>query len=292
VPFDIISDLHLTLEKLRSFPLLIVAGTQYMSRDNVETIRQYVEQGGSLIFTHHSAFGDATGRLLDSPLLGLIKPLGASDHLVDFVKPAFPTGDTRFKVREFEHFALPPGGEVLATYTPPCIDVTDTEWVAHQPMPGIDTDQPAVVLGRSGRGKFIYIGCRLFKEYLRHDHPALRHMIRHCIDKLMTQQVHVKAPRVVEAVFARKGDTFKVFLINGITSKPCAQPSWSDEGLAFHANIDEIIPIHGIEIELRGFDVRAASNLAGVSLPVSGECVHVPQIGLYDVITIKATRRT
>jgi hypothetical protein len=292
VPFDIISDRHFSLESLQEFALLVVPGTEFLGDKQVNAITQYVKQGGNVLFSGRSAFGDDVGHPRLQKAFGIIEPLGPSEHLVDFIKPTFPTGETRFKVKAFEHFKPEPGAEVLAIYTPPCMDVTETEWVAHQPMPGIDTDKPAAVLGQFGNGKYVYFGCDIFRDYLSQDHPAMREMIRKCIERLSAPRVRVQAPRVVEAVFTRRDEGFTIFLISGITSKPCAQPSWHSGQFIFHANIDDAIPIHDIRIELKGYEIHSAINLAGTALKITGDSIHVPKLGLYDAITICATDRS
>lgn len=286
VPFDIVSEIRLDADVLSRFSLLVISGTQYISPENADIIKEYVRRGGNLMFCYRTAFADAMGKPYDMKAFGMVNPTGKSSHLVDFIRPHVPVGDVRFKVRGFETFEAPDDAEFLAAYTPPCIDVTQTQWVAHQPMPGLDTEDPAIVLGNYGQGKFIYFGCRIFKEYLSQDYPAIRSLVRQCIEKMISPKVRVEASRAIEAVFARAGNTFKVFLINGLTSKPCAQLSAAERPI-FHANIDEIIPIHDITIEMNGFAVRSASNLAGQQLDAAEGRVKVPTIDLYDVITIE-----
>jgi hypothetical protein len=94
---------------------------------------------------------------------------------------------------------------------------------------------------------------------------------------------------MLEAVYARAGDTFKVFLINGITSKPCAHvaPNMEQE-FVFHVNIDEVVPMSDIVVEMNGFRILGATDMSGTPLTVlGGDSVEVPHIGLYDVITIE-----
>lgn len=294
-PFDIISDTYVTLERLQQFPLLIVPDTTCLSKDVRETILQYVRAGGNLLLCHRSATADEMGRALlqDEQAFGFVRLLGASSHLVEFVRPVVKDihedlSACRLKIKGSERFAAPSGAEVLATRTPPCIDVTATEWVAHRPMPGIDTDEPAVALAACGKGKFIYWGSRIFKEYLLQDHPPIREFVDYCIRRLVTPTIEVAGPRMLEAVYARKENTFKVFLINGITSKPCMhQAPNSEEEFAFHVNIDEIVPIHDVTIEMRNRKIVTATDIAGRLLKHADGRVYLPRVALYDVVTVE-----
>lgn len=292
MPFDMISDIHLSIEALKRFQLLIVPNTNYITERNRGIIKQYVEEGGNLLFCYHSAFGDEMGRDIEGKAFGMLQPTGSSGQKVDFVKPVYAEADrdmaeTRLKVKGFETFNAPADAEVLATYTPPCIDVTPELWVAHRPMPGADTDRPAGILGRCGKGQFIYWGARVFKEYLYQNHPAIRQFAAYCIERLVDNRVRTRAPRTVEAVYVRDGSTFKILLINGTSSKACAHmPANMEDELIFHTNIDELIPIHDIEIEMKGFKIVGAENLAGESLIFSVDGVSLPRLDLYDVVIV------
>jgi hypothetical protein len=88
LPFDFVNENYLTIERLRQFQLLIIPNANYLSKSQREAIKQYVKEGGNLLFSHRTA------------------------------------------------------------------------------LPGMDSDEAGVVLGNCGKGRFIYWGCRFFKEYL------------------------------------------------------------------------------------------------------------------------------
>jgi hypothetical protein len=286
--FDMIDSRRLTLDRLNRFKLVIVPFCQYLDAKARQAIQEYVRNGGRLLFCYRSGFADDMGRPLKEKAFGLVIPTEASAHVVDFLKPSFAVDDVRVKVKGFQHFRILDQAEILATYTPPNIDVTPTEWSSHEPSPGTDTDLPGIVLAPCSEGEFVYIGARIFKEYLHQDLISIRQSVVHCIERLMQPTVSVQAPRVVEAIYASRGDTLKVFLINGITGKPCGQeglPGVSG-GLILHTNIDEVIPIHDIRVSVLSRTVREARDLSGKPLRVEGNTIHVPQLMQYDVVTV------
>lgn len=287
--FDVVDCRRISAETLKKYSLLVIPRGRCLDGETREGVKAYVEAGGAVLFCHRTGFADEDGRALEEPLLGLVEPLGDSGHKINFIKPCFELADTRVKVKEFEAFRAPDGAEILATYTPPCIDVTATQWVSHQPGPGVDSGAAAVVLGRCGRGRFAYAGARVFREYLEQDQPSIRGLIRHCVERLAAPRLGVAAPRSVEAVYCRKGSELRVFLINGTMGKPCAQvpmPGISD-AFCMHMNLDEIIPLADMRVRFRGATIKSGRNLAGESLPVSGDSVVLPRLGLYDVVTLE-----
>jgi len=288
LPFDMVSDFRLTREQLDRTSTLIVPCSEYLDDSTCAMISDWVEDGGNLLFGYRTAFGDEDGGVRRKPGFGLIETLGASDHKIDFMLPTFFEEVERIKLRGFERFKTPGGAEILATYTPPCFEVTEREWVAHQPSPGPDSDEPAAVLARHGQGAFIYLGCRLFRDYLIQEHGSVRRFVEYCLQRLAKPRVSVHAPRMVEAVFAENDDSLKVFLINGITGKPCGQlPSAASKTpYLMHVNIDDIVPVHDIRVEIVGRPVRSARSFDGVPLTVVGSTVTLPELGLYGGITI------
>jgi len=287
--FDVVDCRRISAEVLEKYSLLVIPRTCCLDGETAAAIRAYVEAGGGVFFCHRTAFADENGRPAAEPGFGFVESLGDSGHKINFIKPCFESPDTRVKVKEFQSFRAPEDAEILATYTPPCIDVTATQWVSHQPGPGLDTGEPAVILGRHGRGRFVYAGARIFREYLEQDQPSIRGLIRHCIERLATPRLRVTAPRSVEAVYCRKESELRVFLINGTMGKPCAHvpmPGISD-GFCMHMNLDEVIPVADIRVQFKGATVKSARNLAGEPLAVSGDTVSLPRLDLYDVVTLE-----
>ena len=86
-PFDVVSENQLTLEDLAAFKLLIIPHARHLIPDAVDAVREYVRQGGRLLFTHHTA----TASLIPDPLaddsFGLVQIESIVDHPASFLQP-------------------------------------------------------------------------------------------------------------------------------------------------------------------------------------------------------------
>ena len=61
IPFDVLSEHNLTLDRLASYKVLVLPNTACMSDRLVQLIRQYVAAGGGLVATYESSLYDAWG---------------------------------------------------------------------------------------------------------------------------------------------------------------------------------------------------------------------------------------
>jgi hypothetical protein len=66
LPFDILVAPQLTAERLAGYKVLIVPNVVYMSEKQIDLIKQWIGDGGKLIFTYNTAARDEHTRLLDS----------------------------------------------------------------------------------------------------------------------------------------------------------------------------------------------------------------------------------
>ena len=292
-PFDVVTGEALNESELSKFRVLVVPNVVEMSTAQATTVRQYVERGGNLLFCYRSATLDEMGGELASPSFGLVKIKRDSDNQVSFVKPQWKLSNRYLRVVHV--CVIEPQGEydVAGTLVNPAIRVTATEWISHNVGPGEETAQPVIVLGRLGQGKFAYFAFRVFDEFVAQAAPALRESFEQGMGGLYEPSVWVVAPHVVETVFQQLDGELRLVLINGIHSKVVGGQMFGSQGKPGLVTLDEAVPVHGLEVKVRGRKVSEAYSLKGLRLRTTtrGEItsIAVPVVVQYEGIRIRMT---
>jgi len=276
-PFDLITAERLLERDFSGIKVIVVPYVRCLDPRLVETVRRWVAAGGTLVFGYRSAEWDNYARPLERKYFGLVGLSADNPDQVTFIRPSarFGLPDSYLRVHET---ALPESGNevsVLGTLTHPALKVTDREWVTHNVIPGEDTAQPVLIAGRFGNGRFIYSGCRFFKESREQGIGAYRVLIDRELRTSYMPAVSVRAPGVIDALYYRAPGEIRVVLLNSGSDRP------SGEGN--HVNIEEFIPV-SVEIEVRR-NISAAFDLHGNTLTVrrSGATtvVDVPSVYAY-----------
>jgi Beta-galactosidase len=183
------------------YKLLIVPGVAVMDPKSAQKIRDYVNNGGTVIMTGYSAFVDTTGQVFSTTRPGLLNDvfgirLGEFEETenmnelskiaykgkrirVDYNGKSIETESPRYDIIE------PKGAEVLANIT------------------SLDKDYPVITSNKFGKGKAIYIGLPVREEVLN---PLL--------DDLINELSIKKGPNVPQGVMARQIDKNHVLYLN------------------------------------------------------------------------------
>jgi hypothetical protein len=293
-PFDVISEDQLTSEGLASFKLLIIPHARHLLSEAVDAVRDYVQQGGRLLFTHLTA---TAGLLLPSlayASFGLVQIGTTMQHPASFLRPDrnHACGNTHLRVTDTLAFEAVHPARTIATHVPPNIDVTWDQWVSHNVAPGQESDHPSVVLGEAGAGQYIYCAPRLFAETIRQGLPAISAFLKTLLLDLYRPAIWVDAPKAVEVTYNRQGDDLVVVLVNGITNRPVRGGVMSLRDVASQDSIDEVIPLHGIQVHIRDRMILGAADRHGDPLTVSyahaahSSSVLLDRLDLVEIIRI------
>ena len=292
LPFDVLADSLVPETDLSSYRVILVANTVHATPQLVAALRQYVSDGGTLLFTHRTATLDFQAEPLAQPSFGFVSIVNEGSYLVSFIKPAIPVSDTRIRVEETVRFRTIGEVSLAATVTPPALEVTEDKWISHNVMPGLDSKRPAAVVGEFGQGRYIYLAPRLFKEYLMQDLPSIREFVLGLIMPHYQPSIWLEGPRAVEAVYQRQGDELVVTLINGLVDKPRAgghMPFGTVE--PGYVGMTETVPIVDLRLHLRGQRSIQASDLQGNALTVeAGEAettIEIPRLERYQLIRLR-----
>ena len=79
LPYEVLLDVDISVERLTNYRLLVLPNIKYLSREEIEAIEEYVLRGGRLIATDWSAVYDEQGQR--RPQCGLAKVYGPRVHL-------------------------------------------------------------------------------------------------------------------------------------------------------------------------------------------------------------------
>ncbi|MBI4024532.1 MAG: beta-galactosidase trimerization domain-containing protein [Verrucomicrobia bacterium] len=296
---DLILDGHLeNLDCFRRYRVLVLPNSACLSTRQVATLREFVKQGGVLISSFETSLCDEDGqRRGDFALADVfgvryrktvtLTPREWGQTVYDRDNVPVETPMLRIDDRNFRRNAaryvffganytrvsLSPGGAVVFASTVKPATTTDA-LLPGDPLQ--DTvESPAVVVNRYGRGHSVYFAPEVGRGFLQWPHPETRRLIAQMLD-LGRPTLRVKAPKIVEiTAFRHKGGNLAVHLVNlpFCTNRPPVPPI----GIPV---VDEVIPIHDIEVRLR--NARASK----VTLPISRRKPKVRREGTTLVITV------
>ena len=189
-----------------NYKLLFVPGHTVMDKITAGKIREYVNNGGTVIMTSNSAIVDTTGKVFAMARPGMLSDvfgirLGSFEETevmneisrkgykgkkleVTYNGKAVDTESLRFDLIDLK------GAEVLANIT------------------SLDKDYPIMTMNKYGKGKAIYVGL-----------PAKGDVLNGIVDDLIEELGIKKGPNVPSGVMARQIDD-KHFLYMNVSGEP------------------------------------------------------------------------
>jgi hypothetical protein len=291
-PYDVVAANPLAADDLVPFRLLIVPDVNYVSAADRQVVLDYLEKGGNVFLCGHCATFDEYGKLHADANFGLVKIAQETHAPRGFIKPSFPIGDERLKAADIVTVEPDESYQIMGRLIR--LSATRREGFPLEDVayPLETTDQPVIVIGRKGKGQFVYAGYRFFQEYHQQSLPVIADVFRHLVDGFYKPAVRVEAPTVVNAIYNQLGQELRIALVNGITAQPSStiNPA-SGDPINGYTNIVEVIPLSDLKILLRSKKVQQATNLMGEKLKVNlqegNTVITVPRLEQYDLISVQ-----
>ena len=215
ITMGVIMDESVSLDRLRTFPVVYVPNATILSDRETELFDRYVSGGGNLLITGLTGICDRYGNLQDrsmiSDLVGARLLRVHRDHPNNYVR--LPTtlyeGEGKFLLSD-----MPPGWPMLtwgpvAQFQPTDAKTYGELMTPHLPggrwdarMSPKEVVGPAVLIHRRGKGKVVYSPCAIDAAFVQdYRVPEHRNLIRNMVRYLNPHpQVVVQAPRNVEVV--------------------------------------------------------------------------------------------
>jgi len=277
IPFGVISKNN--LEDTSPYQVIILPNVLMLSEEEVEDIRRFVADGGSLY-----ASGGAPPALLDR-VFG-ISLEGETKERVTYIAPT-PKGRTLVMTEVDPNYPLAmfqpqvkarasDRDEVLATLTLPYTDPADGTKLAsiHSDPPGVTTDYAAVVYRAYGKGRVMWVSAPLETAEPGPHRRVFAQMVRQLVSRPFSFEAD--APGAVEVTLFHQPEK-KRFLVNVVNEQEQLPP----------------IPVFNATVRVRMNDkkaVRVALLPDGEPLPFAakGEYVEVtvPELNIFHMLMV------
>lgn len=286
IPYDVILDKDLNPQDLADYDLIVLPNSACLSQDQLDVLRDFVENGGALIATFETGRYDDKGvrhtRDL-SDLLGIEEVEGAMGTGVaeEYLKAVAPMGSIRngqflprpaysLKVREQD------GTHVLAKF----LESTGRVYLA----PKGESCYPGLILREYGKGKVAYLASLLGNSYTTlkiEDHELLA---RYMVEQVRNgeSEITVEAPPTVQVELRKQvrdgKERILIHLVNntGDMQRP----------------MTTLIPIYDIRVKIPKADassVRTLWSKEGLAFMQSGDVIEftLPRLEFYEVVVIE-----
>jgi hypothetical protein len=230
IPVDIIS--RHNLDQLDQFDLICLPDAHSLSIEEVNAVRDFVNQGGRLLATRYASLADenenARSNFALADVFG-VEYLGKTQGYETFVEPdeeikkkARIPADFEVMVGQQAVVRTKPGAQVLGHIVLP---YTNREYDSHQWIniwttpPGLTTDNPAIVINDYGKGRCCYLSWQLAKHHLpSHVHtPASmeepkRLVLSLCQSFIKAPKFKIEAPPWLVTTAYRQSDQNRIVL--------------------------------------------------------------------------------
>ncbi len=277
IPFDVITDLDLTIDKLKRYECVILPTCACLPDGDIELIRQYVAGGGNIISSFDTSLYTPQGEKRNDFALNEVFGVKFSgsytdyktwnyftatseNHLFDGVDiPLIPAAETGIDVESS-------GGEIMARFLGALAGRYD---VMQEP------DKPAIIMNQYGKGKSLYLAGTFVEHFYNYNYEEHKKIISNAIESL--SEMPVKLLNVngnVEIVARRQKNHILVHLIN--YTGPFPRP------------LESIIPQKDIELKFTRWELKnAVTMFANEKLFCQDGTVKIPLLNEYEVIIIE-----
>jgi type 1 glutamine amidotransferase len=323
LPLNLITERDLTPATLAKYKVLVLANAACLSDEQVQTVRDYVANGGGLVATCETSMFDEIGRPRPDFTLGDV--FGVSYLGRPKAPDVRPTLDANFSVVVDDTYwaqrqgvaALRWGaGDILAgdlvddprlaavvrnvqaTFKGPLVKISEPRAPMRRAMimfPDAGADHmPAAATGTFGKGRVVYLAAGLDAANFSYGYPYTRILLARAMRWSAGGEalpVEVRAPMCVQSTFWEqrddKGRRVIIHLFNNLNTT-------SDHGLPENdvPLREEAVPIAGIRVSLNGLDVaRVHLEPEGTELDVregeGGRFVEVPPLEIHSMVVVE-----
>jgi hypothetical protein len=279
--FDVLDE-RLAQELLTEFQVAVLPDTGALEPETVETVRSFVDDGGSLVATATSSL-DSDGFAL-ADVLGVAYE-GRLPYSTAYVRLDEPVDG----VPDIDCVTYGPVQSVHATTADataqvvrPVTERSETRRYSHfQAPPAAALDVPAITTNEFGDGQARYVGTNLFTQYYAQDYHAHRALLDDVVTSVQTdRRLAADAPTSVEVNAMRSGNDVFVHLTN--------QHTYRTGGTI--PQIDDIPTLSDVSVTAYapGLSEATAVTDADVSVEQAGEYVTITfdDVGIHEAVRL------
>jgi len=274
---DVIFDDSLNVEDLSQYKVVILDNVACLSKAQCDAIRQYVQDGGTIIAMMETSLYDEWGNKRDN--FELVDLFGVDYKSTEdaVVRVLVPHNDELKEQFGYLITFMGRGTRVGLR------DGTDAKLLmARSPLPSVnmlnlkvdpfDSDEPDIVRRRVGKGTVIYSASDLGDGYQRHKRRRVADLVTTLERDAAQPLIEFDAPaRSVECRALWKDDNTIIVHIVNVT--------------AMYAK--HMAPVADIGITLNGRDIkRATSPITSRRFKVTDNAINVPSVGYGEVVVL------
>ncbi len=318
LPATLVNDWNLTPADLAKYKVLVLPNAACLSDAQGDAIRKFVERGGGLVASLDTGLCDEFGTPRKTPaltdVLGAthrgVAVAGKIDDKIDenFARTLPPEYWTKRKgVWDFKRGVNPHSflesakltellGKALVTFKGPVARVEPlSKSSVDATVRTKDTQElelPAVVSHKFGAGKVVYLAAGIDAAHYSSSYPYYRLVLTGAVRAVASTPppVEINAPMCVQVNTVRQaknGERLVIHLFNDVnTTAGHGHPA---EEVPLR---EEVIPIHDIEIKLRGYnvkEVRQEPGAQGLKFTKTGDVVTftVPKLRVHTMAVVE-----
>jgi hypothetical protein len=290
---DVIFDDSLTPQGLAPYPIVFLANAACLSEAQCETLRRYVQGGGTLIATQQASLFDEWGNQRENfalaDLFG-VDYAGAEEYPQQILIPH--NDELKEKFGYLVSF-LAPGAARVRRPQASKAEVLYTK-SSRACVGGIavkvdefDTGSPAITRQRVGRGTVYYLTADIGLAYLSHWQRQVADLICHLERAAAPIAFEIHAPKVLEATAFWQGQ--KRMVIHLVNCTPLF--TLDTRGYTSTGSPDasmEMAPLSDVFITIKKGQVkRVTLPLSGKTLSVTKEKFAIPTVGHGEVVVVE-----
>ncbi len=278
---DVIFDDSLTAEGLAPYPVVFLSNVACLSEAQCEVLRGYVRDGGTLVATMETSLYDEWGNKRAN--FGLADLFQADYQQTDGSATQILVPQTPELKQHFDRFVCFVGpatrvrraatGSAQALFTRSPRTTINGLTLASETY---DSEEPAILCHRFGRGTVYYLAAEVGQAYMNHRLPQVVEMVSHLERSAAVPPVEFEAPVVLETTALWQSEKrMIVHLAN------CS---------ALNVSTGRMTPLAEISVTVRKGTIRSArSGLTGKRLRVEGNRIMLPVVRYGEVIVIELT---
>lgn len=218
--FDVINDEQ--AGRLNEYRLVIVAGQRQIRPQMLESLKEYVRDGGSLLASDGAGLknGADAGDLLGVEIVSPSRYSVGYLRISQTISANCPDMPMVLRDRFLEVKPLP-GTEVLSGWTYPLVEVGDAFRISHKyAPPGEKSPNPAITMNKFGKGQVVYVAAPLFASFWQFNHWHLKEVAHNILNLLVPSPlVRIVAPSSVEIALMQQDKRVILHLINYAASR-------------------------------------------------------------------------
>ena len=301
IPFDMVNDKLLDEDHLKPYKLLILPNIAALSDEQCGQLRQFVQNGGSMVASFETSlyneegmprnnfglsdvFGVSYASNVEGPMKNSYLRLKSDPQTKQFhpvlkdLEDAYRIINTVYQVNVKPNDNFPAPVTLIPTY--PDLPMEDV-----YPRVG-ETDTRELYLRQFGKGRVAYIPGDIERSYwqiMSEDHgKLLRNTIRWALNE--ESMVDVKGPGILDVVPWRQQDSMTVHLVN--LTNPMYMKGSFRELLPTHADVTIKIPANK---KVSGVRLLMANSKPAFEIKSGKIMLNIPKIIDHEIVAVDLT---